>query len=52
MPKDFEQYIKEQTLKQGMVFRTLDKTGDLANKLLFAKFIKGDNIVVRMPRRK
>jgi|PlaIllAssembly_1097288.scaffolds.fasta_scaffold00015_31 hypothetical protein len=35
--KKFSQFVVETTLKTGMVFRTTDKSGDLANKILFAK---------------
>lgn len=37
--KKFSQFIAESQLKTGMVFRTTDGAGDLADKLLFVKAI-------------
>ena len=47
MTTKFKDFLIETTLKQGMVFRTLDKEGDLAGKLLFAKKVKGTQITVK-----
>ena len=47
--KNFNQFVTEATLKTGMVFKTTDKTGDLANKTLFAKKVSGDQITIVTP---
>lgn len=44
--KKFFQFVVETTLKSGMVFKTMDKTGDLANQLLLAKKVSGDQIII------
>jgi hypothetical protein len=44
--KNFSEFIVETTLKTGMVFKTTDKSGDLANQILFAKKVSGDQITI------
>lgn len=48
----FSQFVVETTLKSGMVFKTTDKSGDLANKTLFAKKVSGNQITVVTPERR
>lgn len=44
----FKQFLIEKSvLKKNMVFRSLDKEGDLANELLLVRDIKDDLITVR-----
>lgn len=50
--KSFDDFLLESSissLKPGMVFKTTDKTGDLANKILFVKKIVNDQIAVITP---
>ena len=42
----FREYIVESSLKAGSVFKTTDKSGDLAGKLLYVKKVDGDQITV------
>lgn len=44
--KNFKNFVIETSLKQGMVFKTTDKTGDLADKLLLAKKVSGNQITI------
>ena len=50
--KSFDDFLLESSissLKSGMVFKTTDKGGDLANKLLLAKKVSGNQITVVTP---
>lgn len=45
----FDQYLTEESLKSGMVCKSLDKTGDLAGQLIFIKKRNGNELKVVLP---
>lgn len=49
MITNFTDWLVESNLKPGVVFRTKDKSGDLAGMKLYVKSIKGKDITILLP---